>query len=88
MLDDALHLTPTEKLALADIKRRVSALFPVHEYILFGSKARGDFEPESDVDLLIVTDRKLSHELFEANLRYDTLFPMITVARGDWEGDL
>lgn len=33
--------------------------------ILFGSQARGDATPDSDVDILIVTDRKLSKEKLE-----------------------
>jgi len=33
--------------------------FPVKEVILFGSKARGDSDEESDIDLLLVTTRSI-----------------------------
>jgi predicted nucleotidyltransferase len=32
----------------------------VHKIILFGSRARGDFKEDSDWDILVVVDRKLS----------------------------
>jgi len=40
--------------------------------ILFGSRARGDFRPDSDVDLLIVYDGELSKR--EVKLRVRRLF--------------
>lgn len=44
------------KTALADFQRRVLALFPgeISQLILFGSYARGESVPESDVDVVVV----------------------------------
>ncbi len=37
---------------------------------LFGSCARGDIRSSSDVDLLVVTDRKISDRVLAANIRW------------------
>jgi predicted nucleotidyltransferase len=50
------HLAPHEISALADFVQRLRLAWPdqiVHVW-LFGSKARGDSGPESDMDVLIV----------------------------------
>ena len=53
-------LQPDELLAVEEFKRRILAELPdqVRDIILFGSKARGDAHPGSDVDLLVVVDRR------------------------------
>jgi len=33
---------------------RVAAMFPVRHVILFGSRARGEFQPESDADVAVL----------------------------------
>lgn len=43
---------------LAEIKTAVTAVAPDAEIILFGSQARGDAGPESDIDVLILIDRE------------------------------
>jgi predicted nucleotidyltransferase len=35
--------------------------FPVERIILYGSKARGDDDAESDIDLLVLTSRPVGH---------------------------
>lgn len=51
------HLTERERAALASLLERLRRECPglVQRVLLFGSKARGDGDPESDFDLLIVT---------------------------------
>jgi predicted nucleotidyltransferase len=43
--------------ALQEIVERIVKRFSPRKVILFGSRARGTAVPESDVDLLVVTDR-------------------------------
>jgi uncharacterized protein len=96
MLNDAKYLTENEKVALDQIKFRVSALFPVKQFILFGSKARGNDVTNSDIDLLIVTERELQHGerhkisnvITDVNYAYNTLFSFITVDDHTWNSRL
>ncbi|MBD3321118.1 MAG: nucleotidyltransferase domain-containing protein [Chitinivibrionales bacterium] len=96
MVDISKCLTSNEKAALEEIKRRVSAQFDVRHYILFGSKVRGDAQPDSDIDLLIITGRKLEHRerhiisdiLTDVNLDFDTLYSFITVEEQEWKSKL
>ena len=39
-----------------ETRKMCNAFFPVKEAYLYGSFARGDFHPESDVDILITAD--------------------------------
>jgi predicted nucleotidyltransferase len=90
------YLSESEKSALLEIKRRVSAIFPVRSYILFGSKARGDYLPDADVDLLIVTERELthgerhcvSHEITHVNLEFNTLYSFLAISAERWDSEL
>ena len=53
-------LQPDELRAVEEFKRRILAELPgqVKDIILFGSKARGDAHPGSDIDLLVIVDRR------------------------------
>ncbi len=45
--------------AIDDIVRQIVEKFNPQKIILFGSYARGDFKPESDLDLLVVMETSL-----------------------------
>jgi hypothetical protein len=73
------HLTAKERKAIQRAVQNLSAEFPqqVRFVALFGSKARGDFGPESDIDLLIISEKddwKTRHEIrnpvIDVNLDY------------------
>lgn len=54
------HLRPAERRAVARFCQELERALPgrVQRLILYGSKARGDAHPESDVDLLLVVDSR------------------------------
>jgi predicted nucleotidyltransferase len=58
-LDD-IPLSARDRAAIEEAARALKAAFPVESVILFGSKARGDDDVESDIDLLVLTTQKLS----------------------------
>jgi predicted nucleotidyltransferase len=60
-LDD-VALAPAERQAIEAAAAALRARFPVTDIVLFGSKARGDSDPESDIDLLVLTSRPLDAE--------------------------
>ncbi len=69
---DQIKLKPAERQAVSDAARLLRKQFPVQQVILFGSKARGDDDPESDADLLVLTSlpvtRAMRQQMREAVL--------------------
>jgi predicted nucleotidyltransferase len=64
MADAALDrrvIEPAVAALLADLKRRLERRFGERfgALYLFGSRARGDHEPDSDVDVAVILDQKL-----------------------------
>ncbi len=64
------YLTVEEKAVLNDIKKALAKLLHgrTYRFVLFGSKARGDFDKNSDIDLAIVVeglDRNLKNAIID-----------------------
>lgn len=93
---EELNLMKNEKMALLELKDRLLVKFPDAEIILFGSKTRGDFDKESDIDLLIVIDAPVTSKLeediteitYDIELRYDVVFGKIIENRDFWKSPL
>ena len=95
----ALHevdLLPADCAAIREAARALRQHFPVTRIVLFGSKATGDDDPESDIDILVLTscpaDTKLSDrisdQLFEIDLAYDVVLSELVVSEAEWERGL
>ena len=90
---DQIRLTPSQREALTELRRRLSGSFGIQSICLYGSVARGEADDESDIDLLVVTEhplkRPVRHQItdivFEVNLRYDTNFSTLVVDRTAWD---
>ena len=85
-LEDIATLTPDEREAIKEFSRllREQLGTTVKEIILFGSKARGDSEKYSDIDILIVLDevswdikKAISELAAEENIRHNVLISTI-----------
>ena len=59
---DEVALTANERQAIEAAAATLRARFPVTDIVLYGSKARGDSDPGSDIDLLVLTSRPLDHD--------------------------
>lgn len=94
---EALPLTERERQALQVLKERLLRDPRISRIILFGSTARGQWGPESDVDLLILTWRELGHAerhrsvtdaVTEVNWEYGMNFTALVVSEPLWEKGL
>ncbi len=81
--------------ALRELKRELEALYGdrLKGLYLFGSHARGDAEPDSDVDVAVVLDdydyesselRAMSQALNRLSLEYDLVLAAIPLRQADW----
>jgi predicted nucleotidyltransferase len=55
-------LVESDRQTIAEIATSLPAGWPVDAIVLYGSKARGDDTPDSDIDLLVLTARPLTPE--------------------------
>ena len=94
MILTCAHLSPVEQEALDVFVRRLHAHHSsnVRQVVLFGSRARGDFDPDSDVDILVQLsddDPSLQSEVrrlgARVSLEYDLLLSIRAVGRSQWE---
>ena len=78
---------------LQAVQRRISEEFNVDRVVLFGSVARGVFDEESDVDILIVLRHLPSHRIrnrissiiLDINLEYDANLSGLVVDKKSWD---
>jgi predicted nucleotidyltransferase len=52
----------TNKTVLSTIKSTVKSYLPDAKVLLFGSRARGDYNKDSDFDIMIITPQTLASE--------------------------
>lgn len=75
------------------IREAVNLADPAAEVILYGSRARGDERPDSDWDILILTDyaatpdteRKFRDKLYDLELETGEIFSVFVYSKNDWQ---
>jgi predicted nucleotidyltransferase len=90
LADIAVH--PGDRTAIEASVRLLRERFPVERVILFGSKARGTDDAESDIDLLILTREELSWRerdaitdlLFDVECAHDVVISTLVVSSKRW----
>ncbi len=90
---DEIDLHPRDRLAIEKAAGILRRDFPVKSIVLFGSKARGDDDPESDIDLLVLTSRPVTraeHEqmtraLFDLQLELGVVLSKLVVSADNWQ---
>ncbi|MEW6666069.1 MAG: nucleotidyltransferase domain-containing protein [Thermodesulfobacteriota bacterium] len=89
---DDLTLGRKERVAIKEATGILKEKFPVQDVILFGSKARGDSDEESDIDLLLLTTHPLHWKerhaiidaLFEVEMKHDVVISIVVNTLYDW----
>ncbi len=91
--DSTLHLAPKDQVAVTEYIACIRDRFPdrILAVILFGSKARGDFDDESDIDLLVLVDteeREFRDELWRiasrVSLDYNVVISPSVFSQSRW----
>jgi predicted nucleotidyltransferase len=88
-----LPLKAKDEQAIAKAIELLRRHFPVEQVLLYGSKATGEDTEESDLDLLVLTSRKLSWQerdaltdaLFDVELAYDVVISTLVVPLVEWQ---
>ena len=78
---------------LESITKAIRGKDPAAEAFLFGSRARGDNRPDSDWDILILTDypvdlnkeREFRNHLYDLELETGEPFSLFAYSNKDWE---
>ncbi len=82
-----------EKTILTNFKSLLLQRVAMHRLVVFGSRARGDADPESDIDVLVILSgpntpkarKHISDCAWEAGFKYGLVVSPIVVSRNNWE---
>jgi predicted nucleotidyltransferase len=92
--DISKPLEPTERDVALVFLRKLRGTYDVTEVIMFGSRARGDHRPDSDLDLAIVVGGRrgdfIETKLGMAGIAFDVLMETGVLVQPFplWDGDL
>jgi predicted nucleotidyltransferase len=93
---DTINLVEKDRNSLIQAARVLKSELPVSRVILFGSKARGQGDVYSDIDILVIMSCPVttqvrgvvSDKLAEINLENDVLLSSVVVFEKDWTDGL
>lgn len=88
-----ISLTDGDRTAVAQAAAEARRILPVSRVVLFGSKARGTDSADSDLDLLILTKRRTSHQerkllidaLLDVELEMNVTISVLIVPESEWD---
>jgi predicted nucleotidyltransferase len=81
---------------LCRIREAIHDVEPAAQIILYGSRARGDAQPDSDWDILVLLDgpveshriTAIHHRLFQLELETDIVVSAIVLSHEAWDSPL
>jgi predicted nucleotidyltransferase len=93
---ETARLSQKERESILEAVRASKWDLPVTRVILFGSKARGAGQRDSDIDLLVLTScpvssklrATVSDRLADINLQSDVLLTSVVISEQDWSSGL
>lgn len=92
-IPDINHLSTSEQKAIHALVSGLQAHHghDIYKLLLFGSKARGDSNPDSDIDVLVITSHKawpLQSKILRlgarVSLEHDVLFSLCPIDQENW----
>jgi len=93
---ESASLMKNESEAIEAAIRMLKSEFSVSKVILFGSKARGDHDEHSDIDLLVIASKLLHWKeekaivgaLFDIGMEYNVIFSPLFTSVDEWENGI
>ena len=93
---ESVSLMKNESEAIDTAIRMLKSEFSVSKVILFGSKARGDHDEHSDIDLLVIASKLLHWKeekaiigaLFDIGMEYNVIFSPLFTFVDEWENGI
>lgn len=91
-IEEVTVVSDQDRRLLHEVKRTIRESLPTAEVLLYGSVARGTQEPESDYDILVLTDDALSREeeravdnaIYELELAHGVVLSTIYHSIEEW----
>lgn len=90
-----IQISEDERKALTALYERIKETFQVKKFILFGSRARGEAEKYSDIDLLILSEKPktpkdrylISDYAADINVEYGVALSCLYMNEDEWESE-
>lgn len=91
-IEETRVVSEEDKALLCEMKKIIGAVVPTAEVLLYGSVARGTQGPESDYDILVLTDETLSknerhkieRQVLDLELAHDVVLSTIYHSKEEW----
>jgi predicted nucleotidyltransferase len=87
-----MQLKKNEENAVRELKEQVGSRYSLLDFRIFGSKARGDGSPYSDIDVMIeiaesnqTIESEIYDMVFDINLKNDCLISLVIFTRAEIE---
>jgi predicted nucleotidyltransferase len=87
-----MRLETREQAALSRLKEALMERYRLLDFRVFGSKARGDASPDSDIDVMIKIEEsspaiaaEIDDLVFEINLAHDCLISLVVFSKKELE---
>ena len=89
-----LNILKIEQKAIHEAVNVLLNKFPIAMIFLYGSKARGDDDEYSDIDLMLImnstfetkVEKSIVENLFEIGLKYNVMFSSVRTSLQEWNG--
>jgi len=86
------YLTRPEQVAIDKLKSTLEMLYPGIKFKIFGSKATGKYDEESDIDILILLPCEVNEKIreqvidiiFDIDFKFDTNISPLILSQKEW----